>query len=155
MLIDDDRFVSISLGKVIEDSGFTLQSISNPTKLTENLVANVSLIILDLMMPHADGVDVLKYLSRESYNGAIILVSGLEKSEINTAAFMAEVHKLNVIGALQKPVETARLKGILAKYAYQLHRLERESIATVSISPKALRTALTDGLLTTATALTL
>ncbi len=65
-------------------------------------------------MPGMDGVELLRHLARLRYRGGIVLVSGEDERILQSVSRLARAHKLNLLGALHKPVALDRLRALLA-----------------------------------------
>jgi CheY-like chemotaxis protein len=66
-------------------------------------------IVLDLMMPEADGVEVLQYLADERSSARIVIASGGEPRILEVTARLARRLELDLVGALEKPVSISVL----------------------------------------------
>jgi YesN/AraC family two-component response regulator len=75
-------------------------------------------LMLEVVMPELDGIEMINILAHRGYHGYLILVSGHEPSYIDLAKKTAEARNLKVVAALTKPIRQAAmekiLKGILA-----------------------------------------
>jgi len=154
LLIDDDHRIPIILGNTVRDSGFIIESLTNASKPTTDQIDESDLVILDLMVPDADGIDIIQKLGKFLYPGALILISGLGQVYLNATSMMTGAVKLNVAGTLQKPVETAALKTLLVKHAYSLLREDTGFTRKPEVSPDELNTALRNNLVKTAVKMT-
>jgi EAL domain-containing protein (putative c-di-GMP-specific phosphodiesterase class I) len=77
------------------------------------LTSDTALIMLDLLMPEMDGIELLRGLGQQQCKVGIILVSGTGKRIIETAQELALAHGLSVVGHLEKPFELEDLEAIL------------------------------------------
>lgn len=154
LLIDDDHLIPLILGNTVRDSGFIIDSLTDASKLTTDQIDESDLVILDLMMPDVDGIDIIQKLGKFRYPGALILISGLGQDYLDAASMMAGSFKLNVAGTLQKPVDTAALKTLLVKHAYSLLREDTGFTRKPAVSPDELNTALRKNLVKTAVNMT-
>lgn len=141
LLIDDDQLVPMMLGNTVRESGFGVQSLTDASKLTMAQIKESDLMILDLMMPDTDGIDIITRLGKTNYTGALILISGLGAECLDEAAKMAGSFKLNVIGVLEKPVHTDQLKKLLVQQAYSLFREDHQPGRATTITPTELTSA--------------
>ena len=90
---------------VVFDSGedFLLQSFQ------EN-----DLVILDLMMPGFDGIEVIRALKKIRCKPNLILMSGYDKGVLHSAERLANEYGLVVKGGFTKPISIAALRKLLA-----------------------------------------
>lgn len=154
LLIDDDHLIPLILGNTVRDSGFSVVSLTDASKLTTEHIDESDLVILDLMMPDIDGINIIQKLGKSHYPGGLILISGLGQDYLNAASMMADSFKLNVAGALQKPVDTTKLKTLLVKHSYSLLREGSPSNKEPNVSPEEVNTALRNNLIKTAVKMT-
>ncbi len=99
---------SLGISNVVEAAGgrAAIRLLTDPTN-------EFDLIFCDLRMPGLDGVETLRALSYLGVQGGVVILS-IEPEEIIAAAgFLAEMHGLHVIGALEKPLTKEKLDPIL------------------------------------------
>jgi two-component system, OmpR family, response regulator len=72
---DDDRFRTL-VDKMLSSMGFAVESVGDPTTVTERLAENDwDLVITDLMMPGLDGLALLRQLRGNGYAGPALVLS--------------------------------------------------------------------------------
>ncbi len=117
LIVDDNKFM-INLVKRILDKleiAAPLEANDGASALERLDEAAVDVIVCDLNMPGMDGIEFLRHLAgREAYP-AVILLSGEDKSVLNTAAQLGQAHGLRVLGAVPKPVTREPLEALLEK----------------------------------------
>lgn len=94
LLVDDDFLMPALLSKATNDSGYSMESTTNPSKLSTMDLEKFDVVILDLMMPKIDGIDVIAQLAASNYQGGLILISGLGDECLQSAAKMANTFRL-------------------------------------------------------------
>lgn len=97
--------------------GYAAASATEFAGFKASLTAEISVVVLDLMMPGVDGIQVLRYLSDQRYLSEVILISGYDKKVLNVAVQLAKTLGLNVRASIQKPIKLEELREILAKPA--------------------------------------
>ena len=70
-------------------------------------------IMLDLMMPGMDGVEVIRQLAQNQVESSLILVSGYDKGVLHSAHELAQESRLNIVSSLTKPIHVASLNELL------------------------------------------
>lgn len=72
-------------------------------------------IFVDLQMPQVDGVQILRFLADAKSTAAIILVSGMDRSVIETSEELGKSLGLNMAGILVKPVDIDEIRAMLLR----------------------------------------
>jgi len=118
------------IAEVGGDRGFEVKTISNPEKVSE-LLANFKpdFIMLDLMMPGIDGVELLRLLAEHVKEAKLCLISGSDIRVLNSARRLGSAHGLDVIAALEKPITLSVLTGIIDKLKAEAPSAEGTEIA--------------------------
>ncbi len=113
LVIDDDRVVTetvLAMGKAM---GLQCDVTAAHKGLFELVTPTTTLILLDLVMPEMDGIEVLRLLGRKQVRARIVLMSGIDIRVIETAKKLAQTLGLTVVGHLQKPFTLAQLQEVL------------------------------------------
>ncbi|HUX46128.1 MAG TPA: EAL domain-containing response regulator [Terracidiphilus sp.] len=113
VVIDDDEVILKIVSAAAETMQLECVATGNVDLLPELLTPATSLILLDLMMPKMDGVEVLRMLGERRCKAGIVLMSGIDKRVIETAKKMARSLGLTVAGHLQKPFSLPQLQMLL------------------------------------------
>ena len=115
VVLDDDPDMCAFVAHSAVAAGFEATPATNFEQFKASLAADTSVVVLDLMMPEVDGIQVLRYLSEQGYASGIILISGYDKKVLNVAAQLATTLGLDVRASLQKPIKARELQDVLAK----------------------------------------
>ena len=95
--------------------GFQCTVTKDSITFMENLTPETTLVLLDLMMPGLDGIELLRLLGKRKCRANIVLMSGAGKGTIESAAQYAQVLGLSVIAHLQKPFRLEELEEVLQR----------------------------------------
>ena len=143
VVLDDDPDMCAFVARAAASAGYETASATDFDQFKAALTPEVSLIVLDLMMPEVDGVQVLRYLSDERYRAEIVLISGYDKKVLMVATQLARALGLKVRAAIQKPIKLAELQEVIAKPSESKLELPvGEMSAAREIDPASLREAL-------------
>lgn len=114
LVIDDEIDICDMIAEIASDRGFDVETISDPEKVADKLSLFVpDVILLDLMMPGTDGVELLRLLADKVKEAKICLMSGSDARVLNSARRLGSAHGLNVFAALEKPIDIAAIRSTL------------------------------------------
>ncbi|RUO38971.1 hypothetical protein CWE22_11130 [Pseudidiomarina aestuarii] len=114
LIVDDDKAISESLQSLLESHDYQVQTLASTVDFSATLDSfKPDLLVLDLMLPGADGVTVLAQLHEDAPNCRLILVSGASDRVLATAASAAQERGIQVLGALTKPFRMAQLLELI------------------------------------------
>jgi EAL domain-containing protein (putative c-di-GMP-specific phosphodiesterase class I)/CheY-like chemotaxis protein len=113
VLIDDDRVVGEIVSALAKAMGLQCEITRTPDEFFERVGPDTTVILLDLVMPEMDGIEILRLLGERGCRARIILMSGINIRVIETAKKLAQSLGLSVVGHLQKPFPIAQLQELL------------------------------------------
>ncbi len=77
-----------------------------------------AIIVMDLIMPGMDGIELMNWLSSRGCSSSIILLSGYDGRYMDTAhRLMTDMGSLNVAETIRKPTDAANIEAALIKSA--------------------------------------
>ncbi|HET8551047.1 MAG TPA: response regulator, partial [Gammaproteobacteria bacterium] len=115
LIFDDDRNVGRIVEFMARSLGLAHRSVTAPDEFFEQLEAWApTYILLDLLMPEMDGVQIIQRLAERGCSAAIIISSGVEDCIRDAARRAAAENNLHVAGSLAKPFTRAELGEIIA-----------------------------------------
>jgi len=111
LVIDDEEDICDMVSEIAEERGFEVATISKPETVEAKLSEFMpDVIMLDLLMPGTDGVELLRVLVDKVKDVKICLMSGSDARVLNSARRLGSAHGLNVVAALEKPLDVAGLR---------------------------------------------
>jgi DNA-binding response OmpR family regulator len=116
LVIDDEIDVGEFVTAAAQAMGFSCTALTDATAFLTALTPDTTLILLDLMMPQMDGIELLRLLGEQKCKADIILMSGVDKRILETAGELAKALGLSIAGHLQKPFRLAELEKVLARH---------------------------------------
>jgi EAL domain-containing protein (putative c-di-GMP-specific phosphodiesterase class I)/FixJ family two-component response regulator len=75
------------------------------------------IVLLDVNLPDADAIDVIRFLKDIGFAGVLQLVSGLRADLLASIRLVAERHGIRTLPPLAKPFRIQEVEEILARYA--------------------------------------
>jgi len=116
LAIDDDPQVCDFLGEAAGRLGFELRTVSDPHEVDDVYHAfQPTVIVLDLVMPERDGIQILRFLAEEGCEALIALMSGYDQPMVRRAVSLGEALGLKLTEPLRKPIRLGDLRSVLKK----------------------------------------
>ena len=117
LLIDDEPALAAFVANAAALSGFEPVVANDDALFREQFQAETpGMVALDLGMPGMDGVELLRFLSAESFKGPVLIISGFDRRVLESAVRLGEALGLEMVGPLEKPVRLELLEAILNKH---------------------------------------
>jgi EAL domain-containing protein (putative c-di-GMP-specific phosphodiesterase class I)/CheY-like chemotaxis protein len=142
LVIDDEDDVGELVSATAQMMGFQCIATRDPATFLEKLAPDTTLIMLDLMMPELDGIEVLRLLGKRKCQAGIVLMSGVGKRTIESAGQLAQVLGLSIVGHLQKPFRLSDLQEILQRFPHSGEPSVIQPGPQFAIQKKALQKAI-------------
>ncbi|MCC7271207.1 MAG: response regulator [Alphaproteobacteria bacterium] len=115
LFIDDEPDIVEPLMALARGLGFEARLLENGSAFDATLAAYAPThVVVDLVMPEVDGIEVLLALSRLETPPRIMVMTGYHWGVMESARILAESHRLADIAWLQKPVDLDRFEALLA-----------------------------------------
>jgi DNA-binding NtrC family response regulator len=127
LVVDDDKDVCEYLEDFLVHDGYKVRSINDPTLAIEELKqSEFHVVILDLMMPKLNGIDLLSQIRKVDGDVAVIILTGYPSLESATASIEHDVSAY-----IKKPfsidefrevlIRIAKKKGLVLRKEDELH----------------------------------
>jgi two-component system, OmpR family, alkaline phosphatase synthesis response regulator PhoP len=108
LIADDDPPLRGLLRLVASRAGFEVDTAANGTEALEKLRANhYAVAVIDLMMPHLSGYDVIEHLAEMSARPPVVVVTALNDAQL------ARLDSSVVSSVLRKPFDIEMLSAVL------------------------------------------
>ena len=115
LIVDDSSIVRNYLEKVFSEDYNVFMAVDGKDAIdkigNDDFIKDISLILLDLMMPNIDGFGVLEYISGRQLNVPIMIISGDNSKETITRAF-----QYNVVDVIEKPFDAQKIKDKMDRF---------------------------------------
>lgn len=99
--VDDDPSVTRLVASKLTSEGYSVTSLNDPTKAIDSIVGgNFRVVILDMVMPGVDGLDVLQQVKGHDGGIQVVMLTG-----VVTTTVALESMRLGANDCLFKPLE--------------------------------------------------
>ncbi len=123
-MIDDDPDAGEFIRHLGMNAGYRVTITSSFQEFKTVYADRASIIVIDLMMPDVDGVEVLRFLRSKKCSAGLILVSAVDQRIINSVSHLARRQGLCVIRGMQKPFAPNKFAEILNNASAEFEKLE-------------------------------
>jgi two-component system OmpR family response regulator len=134
LIVDDDKAICDYMQTLLEKDGFVVRTVSDPTLVEEEVrQGSFHVIILDLMMPKLDGIEVLQRIRGVDSDVAVVIFTAHPNLDSAVASM-----KLDAVDYIKKPFNVDEFRQVLARVMKkkglartpeeQLHRIIGDTI---------------------------
>lgn len=141
LVADDEKEIGEIIRAIAEDLGFEVTCVtegSQVVSLVDQIKPNV--IALDLRMPGADGVEIIRELGKKQCKSGILLMSGMDQRTLSSVQSLGKESNLDIGSTLTKPMALDAIESALGPY------LTKTNISEPQVKTKATKTPFEFGL---------
>jgi two-component system OmpR family response regulator len=137
LIVDDDKEIRDFMQSLLEKDGFVVKTLGDPTLVEDEIrQGDYHVMILDLMMPKLDGIEVLKKIRSIDSDIAVIIFTAHPNLDSAVASM-----KLDAVDYIKKPFNVDEFREVLARVMKkkglartpeeQLHKIIGDTIRTM------------------------
>ena len=137
LIVDDDKAICDYMQTLLEKDGFIVKTLSDPTLVEDEVrTGDYHVMILDLMMPKLDGIEVLKRVRAVDSDIAVVIFTAHPNLDSAVASM-----KLDAVDYLKTPFNVDEFRDVLARVMKkkglartpeeQLHKIIGDTIRTM------------------------
>ena len=116
LVVDDEPMMTSIVSEVGKLGGFDVIETNSAREFQSAWQNhNPTVVVMDLVMPDMDGVELLNWLSEHRYSAPVILMSGYDKNYMENASIVGAEKGNTIIGTLFKPFQLYELESMLNK----------------------------------------
>lgn len=115
LLIDDEVDFGVFVRRVAQKLGLEVELTTRARDFKEAYKRfDPTIIVLDIVMPDVDGIEMMQWLNKEKCTARIVIISGYDPNYAKMAETLGNVAGNRSITRLRKPVSVADLETALA-----------------------------------------
>jgi len=114
LIIDDQAGITRVVGLIVKQLGLEFRAVNSSLRATEEFISyQPDILILDMIMPEKDGIDVLNEILLTGIPAKIVLTSGYSDAYLRLAEGVAKFYDTEQVSVLKKPFRRAELVKLL------------------------------------------
>src|SRR5690242_20581624 len=114
LVIDDQTGITKVVELIARQLGLNARSLNNSAEATDAFIAFMpDVVMLDMIMPEKDGIDVLNEILLTGIPVKVVLTSGFSDSYLRLAEGLAKFHANKNVSILRKPFRRDELVSLL------------------------------------------
>ena len=118
LMVDDDAAMGDFVRAVAEPLGYKVETYVDARGFTAAMDnGDPDVVILDLVMPGTDGIELIHYLSRRQSRARVFIMSGFDPVHLRMGKTLGDAAGLTMAGIIPKPVRANELRRILSKFS--------------------------------------
>ncbi len=111
LIIDDDINIRKMLSILIKNNGLgriVCELQSGEHAVEEILFYNADIVLVDLLLPTVDGVEIVKSATKKGYNGKFVMISQIEDEKLVSMAYES-----GILFFIDKPINSIEVINVL------------------------------------------
>ena len=114
MIIDDQVGITKVVGLIARQLGFDFRALNSSQTATEEFISfRPDILMLDMIMPEKDGIDVLNEILLTGIPTKVVLTSGYSDAYLRLGEGVAKFHETEHVITLKKPFRRGELTDLL------------------------------------------
>jgi len=131
LVIDDDKSICESLSLYLAEEGFTVGvAYTAQEGLRKHQTEDWDVIILDILLSDADGLDVLKSIKERNPDTSVIMITAFHDMPTTVRAM-----KLGAVEYIHKPLEIDEIEAAIERVVRRKSSGGRKGQASIPLSP--------------------
>lgn len=114
LVLDDDPEIAAVMAAAMRRAGYNPMIVPNSEVFFRELGNQYSIVVLDLMLPGKDGIQVMHELADRGCEAAVVLVSNVDVRVLGAAERLATGHGLRLLGSLRKPFQVSEFIDVIS-----------------------------------------
>jgi CheY-like chemotaxis protein len=113
LVVDDMDEILKLVREVAQGIGYVTETLNNTLRFRKTFVLfKPDIVLLDIIMPNIDGIEIIRWLIDVDYSGRLIIMSGYADYD-RMAQMLADAPDRMTVTSLPKPFRIAELRAAL------------------------------------------
>jgi DNA-binding response OmpR family regulator len=125
LAIEDNKHIANMICHVAREIGFISECITGAEIITVYEQFKPDVIVLDIMMPEMDGIEVLQFLRSCDCQARVIILSGSEELARRMANTLGTTLGLNIEADIPKPFRVWQMRTVLEEVKASLEKVQK------------------------------
>lgn len=109
LIVDDDKEICEYMETFLTRDGFLVKTLNNPQEAVDEVrTGRYHIVVLDLMMPKVDGIEVLKQIRKIDSDIAVVIFTGYPSLESAVSSM-----KLDAVDYIKKPFNPEEFREVI------------------------------------------
>jgi DNA-binding NtrC family response regulator len=132
LVVDDEANIRALLDEILSEEGYSVTTAADAEEARRaRNRQDYDLTLLDIWMPDADGISLLREWAESDMQGAVVMMSGH-----GTVDAAMEATRLGAVDFIEKPVSLAKLLRVVdSALAARRERAKRRSLTAPAVAP--------------------
>jgi CheY-like chemotaxis protein len=114
LVVDDEKSITRIIGRIAEGLGYEVFEVNDPVNAVDTFLrVQPDVLMLDMIMPDVDGVDILRQVAAMGMHTRIIVTSGFGSGYLRLAKAVAAFEEQPAIAELAKPFRRSDVIAVL------------------------------------------
>ena len=115
LVIDDEPDIARFIGTVAEGLGYEITITSDAETFKDAYkTQKPDVIVVDVVMPKIDGIELVKYLGQNGCDARVLVISGFTERYLDNTKTLGEAYGLPFVTAMKKPINLTQLESYLS-----------------------------------------
>lgn len=114
-ILDDDIQYSSLLAELATAKGWVVHQHNDSSEFLQKGLPDQGVLVLDLIMPWVDGIEIIQAIARQKSRLSLILISGFDQQILRSARLLAEANSIPVHTVIEKPIDAKEFTKLLTE----------------------------------------
>lgn len=130
LVADDNKEITDLVGDILEKEGYELVKAYNGDEAIERFASDMSLVILDVMMPGKDGYEVCQLIRKQSHVPILFLsAKGTDFDKVVGLSSGGDDYMVKPFSTIEL---VARVRALIRRYNYIANPTQNRNVITIS-----------------------